>query len=526
MNSRLLIFICLIVFLQSFPIRAQYVRTDKFLTEKQRRLQYDLDDWISYMSGKKIVSMAVGVNYVYFAALDGGILRYQLFQNYWDYPFTTSNGLPSNRVFDIAFDETTGYLWAVTDVDTCIFLPAEREWLCKSEAPSWFYKFPGHKSPQINEAIQKNIFYPRNFLNKLPNFFVNGPWTLIDDWKIMDENFDEYPITGFLVDNWERVWFVIEDLGVGIGGSLSQRIDVFPFGLTNISPKVLAFQGNDLWIGGIAKESPGRPGIVQWRDQDGGWRYYQARWITNLPSDNVTDLAINGDTVWFATDYGLAYFDRRNKKWISYDQRQGLWSRDVLDLMIQRNTLYVGTDRGLNILDLPSGLLKRVKDKDIMLATIYGLAAEKDTIWAATNRGIYRKDAGETGWDLVPSKAAISDAPVLAVAVYNKEIWFTSMDGVFWLDREKNIWQSFPQLGLEIEGPFFDLVANEKSIWVSTPEGLLKYNRQMNYWKLFTTEDGLLSNECYRLLLDGDYIWIANKQGITQFYWNNPNRID
>jgi hypothetical protein len=48
----------------------------------------------------------------------------------------------------------------------------------------------------------------------------------------------------------------------------------------------------------------------------------------------------------------------------------------------------------------------------------------------------------------------------------------------------------------------------------------------MNYWKILTTDDGLLSNECYRLLLDGDYIWIANREGITQFYWNNPARID
>ena len=40
----------------------------------------------------------------------------------------------------------------------------------------------------------------------------------------MDENFDTYPITGFLMDNWERIWFTIEDLGIGVGGTLADRL--------------------------------------------------------------------------------------------------------------------------------------------------------------------------------------------------------------------------------------------------------------------------------------------------------------
>ncbi|MEJ2536604.1 MAG: hypothetical protein P8048_06070, partial [Calditrichia bacterium] len=63
---------------QMIPLHAQYVRRDEFRTEEQRRQQYALDDWISYMSGKQIVSVDIGVNYIYFATLDGGILRYRL----------------------------------------------------------------------------------------------------------------------------------------------------------------------------------------------------------------------------------------------------------------------------------------------------------------------------------------------------------------------------------------------------------------------------------------------------------------
>ncbi|RQW00761.1 MAG: hypothetical protein EH225_10165, partial [Calditrichaeota bacterium] len=232
-------------------VRAQYVRTEKFRNERERRQQYALDDWISYLPAKQIVRIAVGRNYIYFATLDGGILRYELFQNYWDYPFTTSNGLISNRVLDVAYDFSNSFLWAVTDLDTCVFKPAEQEWVCLSRSGVyWPYKFPEKKMPNTSGQIEHNVFYSEQFLDKLPHFFANGEWTMVENWKVMDENFDEYPITGFLRDDWERVWMIIEGLGVGIGNFYSQRIDVVPYGLTTIEPRIITYIENDLWIGG------------------------------------------------------------------------------------------------------------------------------------------------------------------------------------------------------------------------------------------------------------------------------------
>jgi hypothetical protein len=523
MNKLILL---LLIFGIVLPIKAQYVRSEKYNTEHERRLQYALNDWISYLSSKKITSAAVGNNYIYFSAYDGGILRYELYQNYWDYPYTTSNGLPSNRVLSVTYDFTTGYLWAITDVDTCIFLPAEQEWLCQTEADFWPYQFPGKQMPANGNQIAYNIFYPAGYLNLLPNFFANGPYTVIDPWKIMDENFDEFPVTGFLRDHWERIWFVIEGLGFGIGNNLSQRMDVIPYGLSQINPKVIEYQNNDLWIAGEPRQGYGRPGIVNWRDLDGGWYYYQARWISHLPSDNVIDIVVTGDSVWFATTYGLSLYNTAKDKWKNFDESKGLLSTTVLDLLIHNNKLYVATDKGINIIDLSSGIIKRFKDENISLATVYQMTAQHDTLWAATNRGILRLRSRKTGWETVITSAAISDIPTTAIEAYHDELWFASPAGIFWWDGKSNRWESFPQIGMEINGPFFDIEVNEVSVWVSTSVGILKYNRKMKYWKLFSENDGLLDNRCFRLLLNGDYLWIANNEGITQFYWNNPDRID
>ena len=42
----------------------------------------------------------------------------------------------------------------------------------------------------------------------------------------------------------------------------------------------------------------------------------------------------------------------------------------------------------------------------------------------------------------------------------------------------------------------------------------------------FTVDDGLQSNNILALLVDGDYLWIGSDRGLTEFLWNDPDRID
>ncbi|MEJ2636463.1 MAG: hypothetical protein P8184_14370, partial [Calditrichia bacterium] len=503
-----------------------YIRQYHFETEQQRRLQYALDDWISYLQSNRISDIAIGYNYIYFATLDGGILRYHLYQHFWDYPYTTSNGLPTNQILKVAFDKDNGYLWAITQFGPCIFDPARQEWICKRQTNYWPYQFPTQTAPDSGTQIQYDVFYPAEYLNLLPTFFANGGYTITGEWILMDENFQEFPITGFFRDHWERIWFVIEGLGVGIGDYYSQRMDVVPYGLSSISPRVLKYQNDDLWIGGLEEHGRGIHGIVNWRNSDGGWYYYQARYNPYLPNDDVNDIAVTGDSVWFATDIGVSLFDTRKNRWKHYGVKDGMYGDQILDLLVNRNMLYIGTMEGINTINLDSGVVKRVKDETVKLATVYRMAGQSDTLWAATNRGIFRQTPDSMKWKPVSSTASIEEIPATAVTTFGNEVWFTSPGGVFWLDTKTGKWESFPQIGLDLQGPFYDIAVNDKSVWVSTPEGLLKYDRQQLYWRLYTTEDGLLNNECFRLLLDGDYIWVANRFGITQFYWNNPDRMD
>lgn len=526
-NFRALIIISsiLIFTVFTFDASAQYVRRESFNTEKQRRLKYNLDDWVSYMKSRRVTSMTVGTDYIYFGTLDGGILRFNYFSDRWDYPFTTSNGLPANKILNVAYDKNNSFLWAVTENDIAIFNPSDQEWLRKSEADFWPYTFPEVPKFDQTNQIEQNIFYTREYLDQLPTFFANGDYTIIDNWVLMDRNFRDFPITGFFKDYKDQIWFVVDNFGIGVGDLFVQRADFYEFGLPDIIPIDIQYQYDDLWIGGLDRKT-GRPGIALWENEGIGWKYFEARWISRLPDDNVNDILVDEDSVWFATEYGVSLYNSKKNKWKNFSLKESLISNLVLDVERLGDFVYAATDQGLSQINRLTGGVKSINNDQFLNLRINQLALQKDTLWAATDRGIFRFISQLNQWQLVPARAAIQDFRMTAAFNYKNEMWFASEGGIMWLDLRTDKWESYPQIAMEILPPYRDIQVNEKSVWVATPSGLLKYDKIDKFWKLFTVEDGLLDNNCHRILLDGDHLWVTTDSGISRFYWDNPNRID
>lgn len=508
-------------------LSAQYVRKSTFRTEQERRTVYALSDWISYSPIAGYSTIAVGANYLYFATRGGGILRYHFYDDYWDYPFTTSSGLPSNEVVDVRYDPDRSFIHAVFPNDVAVFNPASEEWIRKSQRPSWPYSLPGVPGPGRAGPQTREVFFPSSALKDLPTFFANRPFTILGDWTLQDDHFEEYPIAGYLIDRYDRIWFPVNGYGIGQGDLFSQRADFYRMGLPAISPRGIAYQGQDIWIGGVPlRGQRGDRAITLWPVDEAGWRYFQARWISELPSNNALAVETRGDSVWIGTDQGVALFDRRGGEWTPFDVHDGLVSNEVRDLEFLGDMLYVATAGGISRILLKGAIVERVEDPRFTGLEFNRLARQGDTLWAGTTRGMFRYAPGFTRWEYVATRAAIQDYDVRAVGAYQGEVWVASDGGVMRWQSAGDTWQSFPQIAFEVDPPYADIQVNEAAVWVATRDGLLKFDRQGQFWKLFTTRDGLLDNRCYRLLLDGDYIWVLTERGVTQFYWNDPDRSD
>ena len=78
----------------------------------QPRVKYRPFDWLLFKEPGKINSLSEGYEYLYIATSHGGIYRYSLYSNQYDFPITTAQGLQSNNITSVHFDHNTGIIWA------------------------------------------------------------------------------------------------------------------------------------------------------------------------------------------------------------------------------------------------------------------------------------------------------------------------------------------------------------------------------------------------------------------------------
>lgn len=75
-----------------------------------------------------------------------------------------------------------------------------------------------------------------------------------------------------------------------------------------------------------------------------------------LPSSHVTALDLAGDKLWIGTDKGIALLDLTDYQLLTIDASKGLASKEVYDLLVHQNLLYITHPLGLQVLPINIGL--------------------------------------------------------------------------------------------------------------------------------------------------------------------------
>jgi len=176
----------------SLSLRAQVVHTKNF----DRFSRYEISDWITYAPASYVTSVDVGDTYVYFGTRDGGILRYNLYEKMWDFPYTTSSGLRSNHIKDLVFSYVddgsqnwqSHVLYALTDKGIDEYIPAFEYW-----RPAYAKSLPPKKHPTSQDIQdfkkQGDFLFPEFYRPKnkeLPDFFMERNYMFRMPNEILD----------------------------------------------------------------------------------------------------------------------------------------------------------------------------------------------------------------------------------------------------------------------------------------------------------------------------------------------------
>ncbi len=537
--------------------------------QRESNPNYRQGDWISYSVSRYVTSIAVGNRYVYFGTAQSGITRYDPFARRWDYPWTTSNGLADNEVWAVAYDNDTGFIWCASHTAISYYHATAERWtnFFKDEfglplndevesigiAPGKVLfetragrLFEANKFGGVLLVADKNgIAFPRSNeirwfgkrarrRNALPQFFVSGGYLFDPSGVVEDNQFRSAEVVTWVEDDWGNFWIGTWGLGAGRGDVRSLQLEMLDFGPGTAMIETLTFHDNVMWIGGIGGQEPNRASITAWDFDRERWQYFESRNVGALRSNVVHGITGDGRNLWFATDYGLSRYDRRDRVWKTYTSFHGLSDNRVFDVAVDDSMLYVATANGIDAIAKRRLSLAR-KDSvrfhelspgGLTLVEVYDLELMDNLLWAATNRGVYVYDLKKRMGGFMDEPLGPVDRLINAISRYGHELWFASNSGIDVYDLEAKRWLGVPEGRFFPNTPVNRVIATKEAVWAATNEGVKKFDRRSKTWRNFTVEDGLLDNRVHAILLDGDYIWFGTARGLTQFLWHDPRRVD
>ena len=467
--------------------------------------RYQDGDWVGYTSVRFVTSAAVSSEYVCFGTR-GGILRYDRFRNRWDKTLTSIDGLPSNRIIAVAYDPETSELYARTIAGDALFDAASDRF------------DPSAGFPDSLAAPWQKV--------ELLNYMLPTGYSALDRGFVSDEHLREYRVQGAITDDWGNLWVGTWGLGVWRGFANDRNLEALFTGLAQSNVMAIEWLGDYLWLAGPRLE--GEPGgITVFDTLEQKWTYYEARYTYGLNSDDVFDMARTGDTIWMATAAGLVrYCEQENHPFRTYNEFSGLLSDHVTAVEPAGNVLWVGSDLGLNVLNIPRDSLARAVDRLTRGTYVYDVKAIDDFIWLGTDRGLFRLFTGSTQWCRFSSAEGILDGQVRAIAYDDTAFYFGTDLGLAMVFRDGSGIREYSTGSLLPATDIYALAVTERIIWASTPLGLVRFDPRKEEYRLFTHEDGLFDDFVQVIYPDGDYLWLGTQEGVQRFYWKNPYRID
>jgi ligand-binding sensor domain-containing protein len=347
--------------------------------------------------------------------------------------------------------------------------------------------------------------------------------TLLPTGEVQDKYLRVFPITDWLVDPWGNFWFSTWGVGLGEADIRSLFTEMFAFGLAGNHVQALLLSARDIWIGGD-NEAP-LMGITRSSRDLRRWQVYEPRAERQILSTIVYDFAETDESVWVATEEGLLQFDKKKANWHRFGVRDGLWSDRIRALAANNSQLWVGTDRGLNLISLPGMTVWRHEHTTLRDVGVLRLRLLADTLYIGTPNGLFRGSVVNREFSYFPLDPGLMAAPVRDISVVGDEVWAVTRQGVQVYNSATGQTRSWlADLYLGGDSPTC-ILASRQAVWVGTGNGFWRWWRDRNEWIDYGTRDGLVNESVEIIRRDGDDLLIGTADGLTRFFWNDPKRL-
>jgi ligand-binding sensor domain-containing protein len=464
-------------------------------------------DWLTFTSVRYVTSIAVTPRFVYFGS-EGGVARYDRYNERWLPAMTTAEGLPSIEIRSLAYDPLTDELFADTPLGAAVYVDVTHEWRYTPEFPE----------PLVQEWDPVDLM----------EYTLPFGYDALEQGLLTDPNLRSYPIWGALEDSWGTLW-------VGTWGEFvwkrpegSFEIEPQRWGLYHDNVEAIYLDSGVIYFGGT-NYFDGDGGLSIYDTIAGEWDYIESRFTRDFASDRVRAFAgrQGGRYLWMATDDGVVRYDRRQNLFKSYDKRDGLTDERVHALCLDENILWVGIETGIDGIYLPADSVFSATTDAVNNARIYAIETTGDIVWLGTDRGLFRLVKPVPEWSRFSTGTGPLSGRVRAIAADDRYLYVGSDRGIAIVDLVGAdpiaVYESPSALPND---NIYDLVVTAGVVWVATPIGLIRFVPETREQRVFTTDDGLVDLQVQTIEVVGDYLWLGTLGGATRFRWHNPMRPD
>ena len=457
-------------------------------------------DWVTYGNFRYVSSVSVGFTHVYFGTTEG-ILRFDRNRRAFDAPMTAADGLPDAPVRQLAYDPLTDQLYASTALGAAYFLPAFGEWYPAS--------FPDSLGKRDRSKLP--LLVPDDFKLRY-----------LGDGQVGDNYFRRFRFTDWADDGFNNLWVGSWGLGAFVGDLRLGTLSRLPYGLLTSRVAALWIEPEKIWFACLRKGADAG-GLVLWDLKEEHWSWWEAGLATNFPPDDIFAVAGNQNFIFLGTEEGIIRYDRKTGYFRSTGRRGGLRGETVLALLATEGGLFAGTRYGVYAVDPKTDSVWNLTSPSIAGAVTNDLKMAGGYLWAATNRGLFRRAAGSKNWTRFSDSSQIASSTIRSLAVSGEFLWAGGLRGLLQINTVSDSTAGYRIAAGEADLDVYALGANGKYVWAAVRSGVYQFDPENKEWDFLSELEGLASNEIYQISVDGDYVWLATASGASRFFWDAPH---
>ena len=518
----------------------------------QPRAKYRPFDWLLFKEPGKINSLSEGYEYLYIATSHGGIYRYSLYSNQYEFPITTAQGLQSNNITGVHFDHNTGIIWASSPGFLQYSYTREGDWrqinlvdlglrsndrisrIGNSENYVWAEANVVYIKMDKTSGILSGI-YPRpdelninwssdqySIQNEISDIVNN--YTIMSGWMVSGSQFiDNYgryiDITSGLVGSHNDVWIGSSDGTLFHGNKTMQAIFPTEFGVRGSNIEALSLDANNLWIG--SKDYQISRGITRLNINNFQADHYDFDITVNMNLTEVHSILNFDSDLWLGGNGVVLVFDKDDNYWRTLGADRGIPDTDITSMVGDSNYIWIGSYYGIRQLD------RRTRREEPMgfeylfnNHPVYDLNINDYGVWIASRTGIYLYDKNNPQiMNALSLGISYLDFPVSRVtSIYqNKNIlYFATNIGIVTFDMSEEIWDMLISAaeykGLDVS----DMLVVGKFCFIATQQGLFRINQKSHRIREYNFEFIGSVNTIKHM---DKFIWIGTSEGLIRFKW-------